>query len=126
LGRAIGAIGPPGRHSVQSRYVVVVLLLFSPFVLFPIIIFKFEFELGSSLTQTSKMHQISTSTCVYRNISVFINILNYIVNGRNIPLKKSSYINFILMDSFISTFLYLLIGHLINLVLSIVYEEERF
>jgi hypothetical protein len=90
------------------------------------------------------MHQISSSTCVYRNISfiftVFINILNNIVNGRNIPLKKiflwlyiyvicvkePNYIDFILIDSFISTFLCLLIGHLINLVLSIVYEEERF
>jgi hypothetical protein len=89
LGRATGAIGPPGKDSVQSRFVV---LLFSPFVLFPIIIFKFKFELGSSLTQTSKMHQISTSTCVCRNISfiftVFINILTYLVNGRNIPLRK--------------------------------------
>jgi hypothetical protein len=30
--------------------------IFSPFVLFPIIIFKFKFELDSSLTQISKMH----------------------------------------------------------------------
>jgi hypothetical protein len=90
------------------------------------------------------MHQISSSTCVYRNISfiftVFINILNNIVNGRNIPLKKiflwlyiyvicvkePNYIDFILIDSFISTFLCLLIGHLINLVLSSVYDRKGF
>jgi hypothetical protein len=50
---------------------------FSLFVLVPIITFKFKFELGSSLTQTSKMYHISTSTCVCRNVSFIIISLQF-------------------------------------------------
>jgi hypothetical protein len=53
--------------------------------------FYFKFEFGSSLPQISKMHHTRVSNCFCRNISfiftvfyLFINILNFIVNERNI------------------------------------------
>jgi hypothetical protein len=93
VGRAEGLFPRPSTEdSAQSRYGFLFLFFFY------FLILKFEFDL--SLTQISKMHQYFNMClqkyfiyfyCIY----LFINILNYMVNERNIPLiltqKKSSY-----------------------------------